>query len=540
MSGAKLTIVTLGQFRVTGPDGEDLTPTSQKACAVLALLCDAPNHTRTRVALQDKLWSDRGGPQGAASLRQALSATRKALGPYRDVMKADARTVRLDSARVSIDLADPRSVAAAASAGLAFLDGIAVRDPEFEDWLRDRRLALEEVEPEPAGAAGRPALASSPLDPLPSLCIASNADGQGVFSDYVLHAIGRGVADYAAIDLRDAVDLHERPAGVAYVLESHEKSLGDGTAIRLQLSTFPDRRICWQRSEILTASDKDFGSTSLARLINHGIDGTIAALAGSRPFGSLRLDRTQVLGSADTLRRMWLSAARDPVTLTSELEQSFRQYGRGIDLAWQAFVWCFVVGERRETSLTVPEARQLIRRAIELEPNNSLVLALASHIYGFVLRQFEASLDLAERAVQLDRNNILAWAFLGVARINLGMLAEGYQAAEHARRIAGEGPYRDYIDGIYAFAATLTRRTGEAISVGETVHAMRPDFAAALRYLLASYVSAEDYERAGLTALRLRDIEPDFDVSLLAEPEYPVEPLRRSSIVDVRKLPKLL
>src|SRR5438874_766937 len=70
----ELRIALIGAFRVLAPDGEDLTPRGRKARALLAILALTPTRRRSRPALQDKLWSDRGPEQGAASLR-ALEPT---------------------------------------------------------------------------------------------------------------------------------------------------------------------------------------------------------------------------------------------------------------------------------------------------------------------------------------------------------------------------------------------------------------------------------------------------------------------------------
>ncbi len=543
-SGKSLTIATFGAFAVQAPGGEDLTPRSQKACGLLALLCDAPQFSRPRAALQDKLWSDRGQAQGAASLRQTLTEIRKAFGEYRDVLVADTRMVSLDPARVQVDFADPARVSAELRKGAVFLDGIGVRDPEFEDWLRDFRLKLEDAAPDPAsGASARSmpkTLRASLVPSAPVLYLAPAAkQGQPIFADHIAHAIAKGVADLGAVDLRGHFEIDLEPPVNAYVLEACEQPLGDGVALRLQLSTLPERRICWQRADVLPVSELNTTGLTLSRLINDGIDRTSAAFAGDRLFGSLRPDDPAVAGTAATIRRMWRSAGRDPGALIQELQESFEREGRGVHLAWEAFVWCFVVGERRDTPKTAPDAQRLIRQAMELEPHNPLVLALASHVYGFVLRQFPVSLDLAERAVKLDSNNILGWAFLGLARLNMKQREEGYVAAARARQMAGEGPHRPFIDALMTAAASLTGRADEAIAMGETSHALRPDFAAPLRYLLASYVSVGDMERARMTALRLRNIEPDFEPWMFVEPEYPVEPIRRSGLIDVRKMPEL-
>lgn len=534
MEGARLTFSTFGIFRVTRPDGTDVTPRSQKACGLLALLLDAPKNQRSRSVLQDKLWSDRAPAQGAGSLRHALSEIRKTFGEDRDVLDADTRMVRLDREAIDADLHEPEAIARARRAGAIFLEGLDVRDAEFEDWLRDRRHAFEAA-PVPSPHERTPLSASSDEKP-PVLLLASSSTGLGLFAEHIIHSIAKGISSIGAVDVRWGDGQLDQDAGIeAYLLDATERSLGEGAAIRVQLSTFPGGTICWQTSEILP--DRDPGETSgtLARLINEGVDRTAAAFAGDRLFA--RMERRDGLFSS--IREMWTSVGRNPKELSRRFEERFASEGRGVHLAWEAFVSCFIVGERRGDQPDPANARDLIRRALELEPHNAVVLALASHVYGFVLRQHEVAHDLAERSIRLDRNNSLGWTFLGVAKLNLGLRDEAYRSVVHAREIAGEGAHRPFVDGVAAMVASLSGHGRESISIGETVHALRPDFAAPLRYLLASYLATGDIERARLTALRLRELEPDFDTSLLAEPDYPVEPLRRSGILDLKKLPKL-
>ena len=73
----ELRICVIGVFRVLTHDGQDLTPRGRKARALLAILALTSTRRRSRPALQDKLWSDRGPEQGAASLRQTLSEIRR-------------------------------------------------------------------------------------------------------------------------------------------------------------------------------------------------------------------------------------------------------------------------------------------------------------------------------------------------------------------------------------------------------------------------------------------------------------------------------
>src|SRR5258708_13877155 len=96
----ELRIALIGAFRVLAPDGEDLTPRGRKARALLAILALTPTRRRSRAALQDKLWSDRGPEQGADSLRQTLTEIRWALGDrYRSCLITDLRGIGLAAGR---------------------------------------------------------------------------------------------------------------------------------------------------------------------------------------------------------------------------------------------------------------------------------------------------------------------------------------------------------------------------------------------------------------------------------------------------------
>src|SRR3954465_908860 len=101
----ELRICVIGAFRVLTHDAQDLTPRGRKARALLAILALPPTRRRSRPALQDKLWSDRGPEQGAASLRQTLTEIRGAFGEaHRDCLISDMRGIGLAVERVALDL----------------------------------------------------------------------------------------------------------------------------------------------------------------------------------------------------------------------------------------------------------------------------------------------------------------------------------------------------------------------------------------------------------------------------------------------------
>lgn len=152
----RIKISLFGSFHMEGPKGENLTPRGQKARALLALIALAKRGQRSRVWLCSKLWSDRATEQAYASLRQALTEIRKALGAYSaSVLLTDQFNVSIDLNQVSIDAVDLRTALVERHGSQPiimpeeeFLEGINVGDEEFEEWLTIERSRWADVRDE--------------------------------------------------------------------------------------------------------------------------------------------------------------------------------------------------------------------------------------------------------------------------------------------------------------------------------------------------------------------------------------------------------
>jgi len=129
-----------GNFRLISPDGADLAPSSARHRALLALVAESPDLRRSRRWIEDRLWSMRDAKQAGGSFREALRMIRKALGDHADLLQANRSDVWLDQSRVKTDLEPGADFA---EAGREFLEGLDIRDPEFEDWLREKRAIYE-------------------------------------------------------------------------------------------------------------------------------------------------------------------------------------------------------------------------------------------------------------------------------------------------------------------------------------------------------------------------------------------------------------
>ena len=95
----------LGGFEARLASGETLALRGRKTQALLAYLDFSPGVSLTRKELSGPLWGDRGEEQAGASLRQARSELRKALGEAGDsLLTADRDSVALKAEAVDVDV----------------------------------------------------------------------------------------------------------------------------------------------------------------------------------------------------------------------------------------------------------------------------------------------------------------------------------------------------------------------------------------------------------------------------------------------------
>ncbi|MBU3031838.1 AfsR/SARP family transcriptional regulator [Paracoccus marinaquae] len=153
---SQLRIFVLGAARFERSDGMALAFPGPKAAAVLACLAASPSLRMARTELVGLLWGDLSSTSAARhALRQCLLRLRGALGDAADLLGADAESLWLEESRVEIDLMavraalkdrdGPRIRDLSASVGGTFCDGLEVKAPEFEDWLRQRRSDAERL-----------------------------------------------------------------------------------------------------------------------------------------------------------------------------------------------------------------------------------------------------------------------------------------------------------------------------------------------------------------------------------------------------------
>lgn len=543
-----------GPLQIIGPDGESLTPTGAKTQGLVALLAIARGKGCSRAWLQDKLWSDRGQVQGRNSLKKALSELRKALGPYSDtVLHIRAGHVALNAETVEIDVFDgPAPDAAPMVLRPQFLEGIDIRDAEFDLWLQSVRSSLEEttaqaVAPEPPAQpetmqpvevfdAPSPRLFVAPAQPITSFCVGllpaavPNNDGSAaLLADIVLDRLAVGLVEHGAFSVFD----YRRPRRedgedglIDLTFRARGLSVDGNVILHFLAERVSDNAIVWGGTETL----------SLAAFDEVAVSGVVSQMADRlgeavlRTYGAFGEARHEAAGLVlHGIDQMFRISAQNLDAAELSFQRAIELDPKGQYLAWYAYLSAFRLEEQKGNSAVqlMEQTRDLARRSLEADNSSGLSLGLLTHVYAFVFHDFERAFELIGRALALRSDSPMMHDCHAMLRFYTGSLDDARKAAERALASGVHHPYR------YSFATSLSMISAvmgdhaAAAAYGERALAMHPVgspvfFEPTLRYLCAAYGHLEKPAPAEQVLRQLRQQDPDISSSSFGEARIPV------------------
>ena len=558
-----------GPFTVQGMDGHDLTPKSRKSRAILAMLAVAPRGSRSRVWLRDKLWSDRGEDQASASLRQALLDIRSALGPAAaHLVSADKHTVSLDLAALHVDALEalkPHAAKGVVGQTENFLEGIDVRDPEFEEWLTLERQSWHRRIEEAGFAHDLAPKTQSDDQRAGSTAVprtAPQSAGQAQVVPPQLDHNPDGVQGWR-VALLPPVILGGDPAAamlqsdVQRALLAAFQDTGDLRIFDLAPSPFSDligggyARLPEQIN--LTVQVRVFADLTtlrLAILLQSAVDGTLVWA------DEVQLHRQQIKDASAAmpliarateealrhfLRHTSTEAAEAEGRLATAVTSMFRLTRGDLDrsevtlrrhiaahpsaqgYAWMAFLNTFRVGQKFNTqdAPLIEETQHFARRAIEMEPNNALVAALVGHIHSYLFGEFDYAAGLFEQSLRVNPAQTLAWDLYAMLHAYAGQPKRALAMARWARHLGAFSPHRYYFETTRAITGNFSGEHHTAIEAGRAALAERPDFNSLLRVLVSSNAHLDRPDEARVFLNKLLMVEPNFSITSLQDGGYP-------------------
>jgi TolB-like protein/DNA-binding winged helix-turn-helix (wHTH) protein len=167
----------------------------------------------------------------------------------------------------------------------------------------------------------------------------------------------------------------------------------------------------------------------------------------------------------------------------------------------------------RPAAETIPQARESLRRALQLDPNVSQAytsLALIQFLIDHNWIEAEKSLN---RAIELNPNNSDAYHRHAYFLMRLGKFDESLRKAEQAIEL---NPLSNVVQSGIGLTYLSARRYPEAIKRLEKITAENPQFSHPMWLLGAAYEGSGDKEKAFETDLKALEIEggKEFAVKL--------------------------
>lgn len=530
-------ITLSGRFSVHAADGRDITPKGAKNQGLLALMATSPDLFRNRRWLEDKLWSDRGAEQASASLRQALADLRRSFGAAAVILVADRQKVGLCSSLVQVELSPTGEP--------EFLEGIDVRDVEFEAWLRSERVRQLSLLPMTAEMQpvqrSHPHFHSMPRQPVirrpdqRSFVIVLEksrltADSLSLMEDLLIDCVALALRESLSVSVFTRRQKPDLPNTIAVSVQAFVGAGGE-RFLRARAVEVDSNRVLWSGSSAGQGAVRGPDDPGIVQFANQTVEVLADALTLQMQEGgmdSLMLQRLAV-------RKLWtmhpdrMAEAETLLTLSDEMAP------RGLNAARRAQLRALQLIERhgRDDKALRDEAEACCRWAMEREPNNSMVLAVVAYTRCALDDSPLQGAELAGRSVRMNPHNPLAWDSLSYARLYSGQLAEAHAIALKVQQIGSAAPNKFWWDMGLCLTAALTRDEALAIRMAESAVVSAPDFRAALRHLVVLAAGSGQQSVARAAADRLKLVESDFSLDRLAhDPDYPVGLMRRAGLLQ--------
>ncbi|MEM9762012.1 MAG: hypothetical protein AAF968_05820 [Pseudomonadota bacterium] len=543
-----ISIELFGPLRIRAQNGRELMPRGTKTRALVALLATNGDFRRSRIWLQDKLWSTRGPQQASASLRSALAELRATFGDYAHAVGADRDGIWLNKGAVEI-----KGAQSDLPGDSEFLQGLDVRDPEFESWLTAMRAHYLECGPPVAAARPKPAGGDTErapvLAPIGSarpakrglLVTAAQSHALGAMLEIVAgDAIVRSALQALPVEVYRSPPVHPPDRFVRVHLQAF-----DAAESKIALRASIDGALsCRAHGAVVQLFDGEHGTMP----DDPALMAFVGRLLGALPSAYLSEEQSAAsdpdasLLASLAIQKIFSMRAHDLTAADTLLARAADVSPRGLFMAWRAQLAAIRVVEQQVDDVDAlrEEADAYCARALEAAPLNSYVLATvanARHVFTKDTAQYG---QLAAMSLAADPANPLAWYAHANAHLYAGKADRAHEGASRAQQIADRSLLKGFVDFQRSLTAAVTLRIDEAIDYSHAAAALVPHFRPPLRYLVALHTLRGDVDAAKRAASRLALLEEGFSVDRMVDDlEYPVSLMREVGLIDVSGMRKL-
>jgi adenylate cyclase len=368
----------------------------------------------------------------------------------------------------------------------------------------------------------RPSIAILPLDNL-SGAAASDYFSDGVVEDLIVSLAGlrelRVISRTSTLSYRSGkTDVREvgRTLEVGYVLSGSIRRSATMVRVSVELTDSQTGFSLWAEvndfppGDLFEIQDR-LVQRIVTRIAPHIREEELRRAMRLRPDSMTAYDRTlRALHLMDYMDKDMFGQAQDVLCEAMEDDPHF-----AMPVAWS--VWWYIIwvgqGWSSDPASDFVAAKTLAERAITLDPNNALGLAMMAHLCSFLLHDYDGALIFFARALESGPSNAIVVAMYALTLAYVGRGQEAVDNANQAIRLSPLDHRMFLFHNILAWANFAAGSYAEAAKWARASERAAPRFTANIRILIGSLAAIGADRDARAAAARLLALEPHFTLS---------------------------
>lgn len=522
--------------RSVGPIAYEITGTKHRA--LFALLATAPFGRRTRSFLQDTLWGTSCFDSGRQSLRRALSDIKALMGP------AYEQVLTVNNTEISLKLDCVHFIGR--PGGGEFLEGLDIRDNEFNEWLRGIRVSPEQLFGLFSASTQPPPRSMLPTIAVLPFRLILGAPGDVVLGDWLAEEICRSLSRSNLLAVISHLSARElalskielarvrEVLGADYCVAGSLRVAGDKVTLDADCIDTSSGRIMWTRqfhgpigdfmgvqSEAVAEVVRSIGQTIASEAVVHAHGRAVTSLA----------DHELLIAGVGLMHQQKLSSFARSREL---IEEAIRRAPRAAEShAWlgEWYVHSVFNGWSTDRARDTQLAQDCTARALDIESENAFCLTIDGVVNNNLLQRLDVAGQRFDAALDRNPNESMAWLFSGVLFAYRDDGAEAVARVTKALRRSPLDPFGYFYASLAASAHLAAQDYAQALDFADASLAKNDRHLSTLRVKICALHHLGRSAEARASAALLLQRQPDFTVAgyLLNHPGAEFNGARRVS-----------
>jgi adenylate cyclase len=165
----------------------------------------------------------------------------------------------------------------------------------------------------------------------------------------------------------------------------------------------------------------------------------------------------------------------------------------------------------------IAEGIRLLQLALSLDENDADSLSIVGRVRAYMLGDFEATIEMVDRAVSLNPNSALAWEQRGWTYEYAGQSEEAIRSFQRAMRLSPLDPMLFSMLTGMSLSYISLGRFDKAVEVARRAARRNQNYPSTYRCLAAALAHLGQAEEASAAAAKLMELDPDFRISTWAK-----------------------